>query len=244
MRFIEPIFSLRVLFVILAASVALLVAGSGAFGQDDIDLDAFDGAAQEAPAEEGGQAPAGDAAAGGASDSSDSSSSEGKKDSYLVWMYRSLGWFFTIVFSLLSLTMVALIVINIVALQRSALAPEELAEDFGALLDQNKFQEAYELAKKLNRIGTFVGLVMSTLMFVAAPFIVRLYNMTPEGITDTTRILYVQAAFMTIELAGALIIVRRRSLPRNWDLRSRCPRLPRTIFLRIGLPALFSTSPS
>lgn len=147
MRFIEPIFSLRVLFVILAASVALLVAGSGAFGQDDIDLDAFDGAAQEAPAEEGGQAPAGDAAAGGASDSSDSSSSEGKKDSYLVWMYRSLGWFFTIVFSLLSLTMVALIVINIVALQRSALAPEELAEDFGALLDQNKFQEAYELAK-------------------------------------------------------------------------------------------------
>ncbi len=77
----------------------------------------------------------------------------------------------------------------------------------GQKLGEGETETAFEMAKKLNRIGTLVGLVMSTLMFVTAPFIVRLYNMTPEGISDTTRILFVQAAFMTIELAGALIIV-------------------------------------
>ena len=77
----------------------------------------------------------------------------------------------------------------------------------GQKLGEGDTETAYEMAKKLNRIGTCVGLVMSALMFLVAPLIVRMYNMTPEGITDTTRILYVQAAFMTIEIAGALIIV-------------------------------------
>lgn len=144
MRSIQPVFSLRSIAIFLIACLAAFAATSASFGQDEVDFDAFDDAEQAAPAEPGAAAEQGSDAGGAASDATEEG---GKRDSYLVWMYRSLGWFFTIVFSLLSLTMVALIVINIVALQRSALAPEELAEEFGALLDQNKFQEAYELAK-------------------------------------------------------------------------------------------------
>ena len=64
-----------------------------------------------------------------------------------MWMFRSLGWFFSVVFALLSMTMVALIVINIVNLRRSQIVPEALVEDFGKLIDENRFQEAYECAK-------------------------------------------------------------------------------------------------
>ncbi len=77
----------------------------------------------------------------------------------------------------------------------------------GQKLGEGDTETAFELAKKLNRIGALFGLVMSLLMFVASPLIVNLYNMTPEGLLDTKRILYVQAACMTLELAGALIIV-------------------------------------
>lgn len=70
-----------------------------------------------------------------------------KGENYLVWMFRSLGLFFTVVFALLSLSMVALVVVNFLALRRDVVAPEELAAKFGALLDENRFQDAYQLAK-------------------------------------------------------------------------------------------------
>lgn len=70
-----------------------------------------------------------------------------KGENYLVWMFRSLGLFFTVVFALLSLSMVALVVVNFLALRRDVVAPEALAAKFGALLDENRFQDAYQLAK-------------------------------------------------------------------------------------------------
>jgi len=81
------------------------------------------------------------------SDASNESESTPKNDNYLAWMFRSLGWFFTLDFSLLSLTMVALVVMNIVSLRRSVLVPEDLTRRFGELLDDSKFQDAYELVK-------------------------------------------------------------------------------------------------
>lgn len=99
--------------------------------------DPADAAAQPVAAESG------DAESGDADDSGESK----KSDNYLMWMFRSLGWFFSVVFALLSMTMVALIVINIVNLRRSQIVPEALVEDFGKLIDENRFQEAYECAK-------------------------------------------------------------------------------------------------
>lgn len=140
-------------FIALLAALACAFSTRGACAQDDFSFDeesepaaaapdlpaavAADAAAQPVAAESG------DAESGDADDSGESK----KSDNYLVWMFRSLGWFFSVVFALLSMTMVALIVINIVNLRRSQIVPEALVEDFGKLIDENRFQEAYECAK-------------------------------------------------------------------------------------------------
>ena len=67
---------------------------------------------------------------------------------YLVWMVQSCGWFFTPVFLAMSIIMVAFVVINLLTIRRDALHPNALVEEFGKLLDEKKFQEAYELAKE------------------------------------------------------------------------------------------------
>jgi len=128
--------------------VCLFVCVANLRAQDD---DLFndllgDEAKPAAPAQPAtGNADATDAAVPATSGETDS---EPKNDNYLSWMFRSLGWFFTLVFSLLSLTMVALVVMNIVSLRRSVLVPEDLTRRFGELLDDSKFQDAYELVKE------------------------------------------------------------------------------------------------
>ena len=132
------------LFAALVAVLAILNCQVGANAQDDFNFgDDEPAAAAPAAPDAAPEAAAESSAADGGSEGGETK----KSDNYLAWMFRSLGWFFSIVFSLLSLTMVALIVINIVALRRQAIAPEELAEGFAKLLDENKFQDAYELAK-------------------------------------------------------------------------------------------------
>lgn len=138
---VAPLRRALVTFLSIAAAVMIFSAASISRAQDfDFDGDA------DAPVADAG-AGAADAVTAGAEPTADSGEKP-KSDNYLVWMFRALGWFFSIVFSLLSLTMVALIVINIVALRRQAIAPESLTEGFGKLLDENKFQDAYELAKE------------------------------------------------------------------------------------------------
>lgn len=118
----------------------------GDLGPDSTLADASGAAPAPAPV------PAADASgAVGETDASNAGSADGEEaprgENYLVWMFRSLGLFFTVVFALLSLSMVALVVVNFLALRRDAVAPEELAAKFGALLDENRFQDAYQLAK-------------------------------------------------------------------------------------------------
>ncbi|MGI6402476.1 MAG: MotA/TolQ/ExbB proton channel family protein [Thermoguttaceae bacterium] len=128
----------RGLLALAAACLAIFCFSATARAQE------FDfGADDEEPV-----AAAPDVPAPAAEASADTTAETTQTDNYLVWMFRSLGWFFSIVFLLLSITMVALIVINIVALRRHSIAPEELAAGFGRLLDENKFQEAYEFAKE------------------------------------------------------------------------------------------------
>ena len=134
-------------FIALLAALACAFSTRGACAQDDF---SFDEESEPAAAAPDLPAAAADAAAQPAADESgdvgDSGESK-KSDNYLMWMFRSLGWFFSVVFALLSMTMVALIVINIVNLRRSQIVPEALVEDFGKLIDENRFQEAYECAK-------------------------------------------------------------------------------------------------
>lgn len=70
------------------------------------------------------------------------------RKNYLVWMIGSLGWFFAPVFLALSIIMVALFVINLLAIRREVLRPSLLVEEFSTLLEQKKYQNAYEVAKE------------------------------------------------------------------------------------------------
>ncbi len=65
----------------------------------------------------------------------------------LEWMFEALGIFYGLVFFLLSFTLVALLVMNILTARREAVVPVTLVEGFEALLDEKKYQEAYELSK-------------------------------------------------------------------------------------------------
>jgi len=67
--------------------------------------------------------------------------------SYLQWMAESLGISYSVVFLAISFTLVSLLVMNVLTARREALVPTALVEDFEALLDEEKYQDAYQRAK-------------------------------------------------------------------------------------------------
>ncbi|MHB0955791.1 MAG: MotA/TolQ/ExbB proton channel family protein [Pirellulaceae bacterium] len=71
---------------------------------------------------------------------------------------RALGWFYTVIFLLISFAFVALLVMNILSSRRESVCPTELVEGFEKHLDEKQYQEAYELAKGDD---SFLGLVLS-----------------------------------------------------------------------------------
>lgn len=80
------------------------------------------------------------------------------KKSRLVWFFEALGWFYTIAFLFLSFCLVALIVMNLIALRRDNIVPVALVETFESHLNEKRYQEAYELAKNDE---SFLGQVLS-----------------------------------------------------------------------------------
>ncbi|MCA9167806.1 MAG: MotA/TolQ/ExbB proton channel family protein [Planctomycetales bacterium] len=78
--------------------------------------------------------------------------------SYLEWTFKALGWFYSSVFLFLSFTLVALVVMNVLAARRENVCPLQLVEAFEANLNEKKYQEAYELAKTDE---SFLGQVLS-----------------------------------------------------------------------------------
>ena len=78
--------------------------------------------------------------------------------SYLGWAFRALGWGYSIIFLLLSFTLVALIVMNLLTARRDNVCPLHLVESFEESLNEQKYQEAYEIAKSDD---SFLGQVLS-----------------------------------------------------------------------------------
>jgi biopolymer transport protein ExbB len=70
-----------------------------------------------------------------------------RSKSWLRWLYESLGPMYSVIFLLLSFTLVSVMVMNILAVRRSSIVPEQLAQGFEALVEEKKYQEAYELVK-------------------------------------------------------------------------------------------------
>ncbi|MEO1497238.1 MAG: MotA/TolQ/ExbB proton channel family protein [Planctomycetota bacterium] len=105
------------------------------------------------PAEE---APPAAAAAGVAADSG--APIEGERRSYLVWAWESLGPGYSLIFLLLSFTLLSLLVMNVVKATRSNVAPPDLIEAFEAHLDAKQYSEAYDLA---STDDSFLGQVLA-----------------------------------------------------------------------------------
>ncbi len=124
-------------FTIFSAGALLMP--SAAVAQDDAPADADASGDGAAPA-----APAGDAPA--------------KKKSLLKWVWEALGPFYMVVFLLLSFTMVALFVMNLLTARRDNVCPLHLVEGFEAHLNEKRYQEAYEMAKADE---SFLGQVLS-----------------------------------------------------------------------------------
>lgn len=78
---------------------------------------------------------------GGASQSSEQS------QSYLVWFVGALGPIFAPAFAITSVLFVTLAVMNFMAISRNNIMPLEMVDRFKELLDEQDFQEAYEVAK-------------------------------------------------------------------------------------------------
>jgi len=81
-----------------------------------------------------------------------------KTESQLHFYFKALGWKYTIAFMFLSFVFVALIVMNALALRRQSVVPPELVQNFESLLNEKRYQEAYELAKNDD---SFLGHVLS-----------------------------------------------------------------------------------
>ncbi|MCA9217261.1 MAG: MotA/TolQ/ExbB proton channel family protein [Planctomycetales bacterium] len=114
----------------LSAGFGVMTSPSVAFGQGDEN-------AQNQPANTGDSVP---------------------PPNYLEWAFDALGWGYSGVFLTLSVTLVALIVMNIMTARRENVCPMSLLEGFETHLNERRYQEAYELAKSDD---SFLGRVLS-----------------------------------------------------------------------------------
>jgi biopolymer transport protein ExbB len=70
-----------------------------------------------------------------------------KNESFLHWLVRCLQWRYTIIFLFITFNLVALMVMNVLAVRRDSMVPQALVDAFEAHLNEKRYQEAYELAK-------------------------------------------------------------------------------------------------
>jgi biopolymer transport protein ExbB len=97
-----------------------------------------------AQAADGEAAAEGEAAAGGGGEETPAAQPPANA---LMWLLESLGILYIIVFLLLSFIFVALCVMNFLTARRDSMCPVHLIEGFEACLNEQQYQEAYEMAK-------------------------------------------------------------------------------------------------
>ncbi len=65
----------------------------------------------------------------------------------LRWLFDSLGPMFSVIFLLLSFSLVSVMVMNLLGVRRDNVVPPAVAQAFEACLEEKKYQEAYELVR-------------------------------------------------------------------------------------------------
>jgi biopolymer transport protein ExbB len=71
-----------------------------------------------------------------------------EQESFLSWLYRSMGLRYVAIFLAVTFNAIALMVMIVFGLRQNSVCPPQLAEDFEAKLNKKQYQEAYDLAKK------------------------------------------------------------------------------------------------
>ena len=138
-------------FAILAAACLSLAPDGAAIGQDDLPKD-------DAKAEGDGPAPEAGKDEGEKAAGADAPKPDAQGENLLSFTFKSLGWRYTIPFLAISFTFVALVVMNFMSVRRESIVPMQLVESFEAHLNEQKFQDAYNLAKQDE---SFLGKVLS-----------------------------------------------------------------------------------
>ena len=80
-------------------------------------------------------------------------------ESYLVWYLTAMGPLFAPTFGFISIVFVTLAVMNFMVIQREKMMPQATMERFKQLLNEKKFQEAYEVMKASD---SSLGKIIST----------------------------------------------------------------------------------
>lgn len=97
-------------------------------------------------------------AAKAAGSSATTTDDQPKEQSLLSFFIEALGTLYMVVFASLSFVLVAFVVMNFLAMRRDSIVPTSLVENFEAMLNEKRYQEAYELAKNDE---SFLGQVLS-----------------------------------------------------------------------------------
>ena len=77
----------------------------------------------------------------------------------------------------------------------------------GQRIGMGQMDYAFALAKRLLRIGAFVGAVSGGLLILSSQLIIRLFNFTPEGLHDALLIICIYGCMMPIKVTNGLNIV-------------------------------------
>jgi biopolymer transport protein ExbB len=134
--------------VAVACAAVFLGSSTTAYSQEDAEVIADETVPDEAPAE----APTAPAA------ELQTTTPPVPRQSYLGWLYESLGLLYSVIFLGLSFALVALAVMCVLMLRRENILPTSLIEGFESYLNAKKYQEAYELARNDE---SFLGKVLS-----------------------------------------------------------------------------------
>jgi biopolymer transport protein ExbB len=92
-------------------------------------------------------APAAPAAEPSADEAAADDEAAAMQESYLVWFYKALGFRYAVIFLVISFSLVAFFVMNLLVSRRDNICPLHLVESFETHLNEKRYQEAYELAK-------------------------------------------------------------------------------------------------
>ena len=207
---------------------ALLAAAAGVYGGG---VWAAEGA-KNAPAV--GAAPSAAAQPAGKNAAAADSVPRPAAESWLRWLGRALGPFYGTLFLAVSFLLAALVVMNLLALRREALAPTPLVQGFDACLIEKKPLEAQELARRDDSLlGRVLAVGMSHLPH-GAEEVLRSMEETgqAEGLRLEQRLSYVALIARVCPLLGLLGTVDRliQAFSRN--------QMPRPAELGMALAAL------